>query len=50
MGQGTFYRHFPSRDALILELYHHEMQRVANAAPELLQTLPPEEAIEDMAG
>ena len=45
VGQGTFYRHFPNRDALVLELYRHEMQRVADAAPDLLQTLPPDEAM-----
>ena len=45
VGQGTFYRHFPNRDALVLELYRHEMQRVADAAPELLQTLPPDQAM-----
>src|SRR4051812_19855558 len=26
-GQAPFYRHFPNRDALVLELYRHEMQR-----------------------
>ncbi|MFE6526998.1 TetR/AcrR family transcriptional regulator, partial [Streptomyces sp. NPDC057794] len=25
VGQGTFYRHFPSREALVLEIYRHEM-------------------------
>ena len=45
VGQGTFYRHFPNRDALVLELYRHEMQRVADAAPDLLQTLPPDQAM-----
>ena len=45
VGQGTFYRHFTDRDALVLELYRHEMQRVGDAAPELLRTLPPDQAM-----
>src|ERR1044072_4414161 len=30
VGQGTFYRNFPKREALGLEIYRHEMQQVAD--------------------
>jgi len=45
VGQGTFYRHFPSREALVLEIYRHEMQQVADVAGQLLQTLAPDQAL-----
>ncbi|MCK9905118.1 TetR family transcriptional regulator [Parafrankia colletiae] len=45
VGQGTFYRHFPNREALVLEVYRHEMQQAADAAPDLLQALPPDQAL-----
>src|SRR5690606_10554228 len=32
VGQGTLYRNFPSRKALILEIYRHEIQQVADNA------------------
>jgi AcrR family transcriptional regulator len=47
VGQATFYRNFPSREDLVLEIYRHEMQQVADAAPELLRTRPPERALRD---
>lgn len=47
VGQGTFYRHFPDREALVLEVYRHEMQQVADAAAELLQTRPPDVALRE---
>ncbi|MFJ5262014.1 TetR/AcrR family transcriptional regulator [Streptomyces sp. NPDC088387] len=47
VGQGTFYRNFPDREALVLELYRHEMQQVADAAEELLCTRPPERALRE---
>ncbi|MDJ1132076.1 TetR/AcrR family transcriptional regulator [Streptomyces iconiensis] len=47
VGQGTFYRNFPNREALVLELYKHEMQQVADAAPELLRTREPEQALRE---
>ena len=47
VGQATFYRNFPSREALVLELYRYEMERVANLAAELLRTLPPEQALRE---
>ncbi|MET9385992.1 TetR/AcrR family transcriptional regulator [Streptomyces sp. NPDC002928] len=47
VGQGTFYRNFPSREALVLEVYRYEMQQVADAAPQLLETRAPEQALRE---
>ncbi|MET8570247.1 TetR/AcrR family transcriptional regulator [Streptomyces sp. NPDC004783] len=47
VGQGTFYRNFPHREALVLEVYRYEMQQVADAAPELLRTRDPEQALRE---
>lgn len=45
VGQGTFYRNFPNRGSLVLEIYRHEMQQVADSAAQLLDELPPEQAL-----
>ncbi|MFF6984365.1 TetR/AcrR family transcriptional regulator [Streptomyces sp. NPDC008343] len=45
VGQGTFYRNFPNRETLVLEIYRHEMQQVADNATQLLQELPPQQAL-----
>ncbi|WP_371673103.1 TetR/AcrR family transcriptional regulator [Streptomyces sp. NBC_00289] len=45
VGQATFYRNFPSRESLVLEIYRHEMQQVADAAPQLLETREPDLAL-----
>lgn len=45
VGQGTFYRNFPNRESLVLEIYRHEMQQVADAAAHLLRTRAPEQAL-----
>ncbi|MBW8736295.1 MAG: TetR/AcrR family transcriptional regulator [Streptomyces turgidiscabies] len=45
VGQGTFYRNFPNREALVLEIYRHEMRQVAENATQLLEQLPPQEAL-----
>ncbi|MEV6839590.1 TetR/AcrR family transcriptional regulator [Streptomyces sp. NPDC051133] len=45
VGQGTFYRNFPNREALVLEIYRHEMQQVADSAAQLLATLAPDRAL-----
>ncbi|MFG2603435.1 TetR/AcrR family transcriptional regulator [Streptomyces sp. NPDC048514] len=45
VGQGTFYRNFPNREALVLEIYRHEMQQVADSAAHLLATRDPERAL-----
>ncbi|MFF9021304.1 TetR/AcrR family transcriptional regulator [Streptomyces eurythermus] len=45
VGQGTFYRNFPNRESLVLEIYRHEMQQVADSARHLLDTRAPDEAL-----
>lgn len=45
VGQGTFYRHFPTREALVLEIYRHEMRQVADSAAELLADREPDRAL-----
>lgn len=45
VGQGTFYRNFPNREALVLEIYRHEMGQVADSAVQLLRQLPPHQAL-----
>ncbi|MFR0355053.1 TetR/AcrR family transcriptional regulator [Streptomyces sediminimaris] len=45
VGQGTFYRNFPSREALVLEVYRHGMDQVADSAVQLLRQLPPQQAL-----
>lgn len=41
VGIGTLYRHFPTREALIVELYHHEIQKVIRLTHTLAGSLPP---------
>ncbi|MEU8874247.1 TetR/AcrR family transcriptional regulator [Streptomyces javensis] len=50
VGQGTLYRNFPSREALVLEIYRHEMRQVADTAAELLRTRPPDQALREWMG
>ncbi|WP_045730260.1 TetR/AcrR family transcriptional regulator [Pseudarthrobacter chlorophenolicus] len=50
VGQGTFYRNFPSREALVLEVYSHEVRTLVDGAEELLGTLSPEEALRAWMG
>lgn len=45
VGQGTFYRNFPNREALVLEIYRHEIEQVAGSAAQLLRSRPPDEAL-----
>ncbi|WP_046729240.1 TetR/AcrR family transcriptional regulator [Streptomyces humi] len=45
VGVGTLYRHFPTREALIVELYHHEIQKVIDLAHTLAAELPPLDAL-----
>ncbi|WP_410640790.1 TetR/AcrR family transcriptional regulator [Amycolatopsis sp. lyj-346] len=45
VGQGTLYRHFPSREALLIAVYRHDLDELVDAAPELLREHAPEEAL-----
>ena len=45
VGAGTLYRHFPSREALVVALYRKEIDALAALAPGLLAEAPPLEAI-----
>lgn len=47
VGIGTLYRHFPTREALALAAYQHDVQRLCEAAGELLQTLPADTALRE---
>lgn len=41
----TLYRHFPTREALVLAVHHQEMTELARWADELADTLPAEQAL-----
>lgn len=41
VGIGTLYRHFPTREALVEAVYRNELTAVCDAAPTLLDELPP---------
>ena len=45
VGAGTLYRHFPSREALILALYRNEIESLVDLAPTLVEAHPPVEAL-----
>src|SRR3979411_716438 len=45
VGIGTLYRHFPTREALREAAYRQELARLCDAAPELLRSLPPDQAM-----
>jgi AcrR family transcriptional regulator len=45
VGIGTLYRHFPTREALVEAAYRNELARLCEAAPELLATMPPDQAL-----
>ena len=44
VGQGTFYRHFPTREALVLGVYRKEIDALVALAPALLAEHPPIQA------
>ncbi|MBF6174787.1 TetR/AcrR family transcriptional regulator [Nocardia blacklockiae] len=46
VGPGTLYRHFPNRDALIEAVYRSSIEALSARAYELIDTLSPEEALE----
>ena len=45
VGIGTLYRHFPTRDALVEAVYRHEVEVLCERADELLEQLPPDQAL-----
>jgi AcrR family transcriptional regulator len=45
VGPGTLYRHFPSREALVLAVYRYDVQKLADCAPELLASHRPLRAL-----
>jgi AcrR family transcriptional regulator len=45
VGPGTLYRHFPTREALVLAVYRHDVQRLVDWVPGLLETQPPLDAL-----
>jgi AcrR family transcriptional regulator len=36
VGAGTLYRHFPTREALLLAVYQHDVQRLVDSVPDML--------------
>ncbi|MGW6744124.1 TetR/AcrR family transcriptional regulator [Streptomyces sp. NPDC055025] len=45
VGPGTLYRHFPTRETLIMAVYRHEVERLGAYAPELLAEHTPLESL-----
>jgi len=45
VGQGTLYRHFPTREALVLEVHRRDVSALVDAAPGLLERLAPVPAL-----
>src|ERR1700678_4136746 len=45
VGIGTLYRHFPTREAVVEAVYRREVEQLAEAAPLLLESSPPGEAL-----
>jgi AcrR family transcriptional regulator len=45
IGPGTLYRHFPTRDALIEDVYRSEVEKLAAAERRFAATMPPLDAL-----
>ena len=45
VGAGTLYRNFPTREALVLAVYQDELTRIVATVPDLLDGMPPLEAL-----
>jgi AcrR family transcriptional regulator len=45
VGIGTLYRHFPTREVLIEAAYRSELDKLCDAAPALVDELPPDQAL-----
>ncbi|WP_222431995.1 TetR/AcrR family transcriptional regulator [Leekyejoonella antrihumi] len=47
VGIGTLYRHFPTREDLVLEIYGQQVDALVQQSEELPKTLPPGEALHE---
>jgi AcrR family transcriptional regulator len=47
VGIGTLYRHFPTREALVVEAYSDEIDQLCTAVDRLLDTFPPHVALRE---
>jgi AcrR family transcriptional regulator len=47
VANATLYRHFPTRESLVLEVYRHEVRQVAGAADQLLAEHEPGDALRE---
>jgi AcrR family transcriptional regulator len=47
IGQGTLYRHFPTREALVLEVHRRDVNALVDAAPVLLEKFTPVRALRE---
>jgi AcrR family transcriptional regulator len=47
VGPGTLYRHFPTRETLVLAVYQNEIEHLLTAAESLAATLPPITALRE---
>jgi AcrR family transcriptional regulator len=45
VGPGTLYRHFPTREDLLMEVYRSELEKLAAAEQKFAQTMAPTEAL-----
>lgn len=45
VGQGTLYRHFPTRESLILQVYGEEVEELVRTVPALVAALGPPRAL-----
>ena len=45
VGPGTLYRHFPTREALVLAVYEHEIENLADTVADLLDRHAPLDAL-----
>src|ERR1700739_1364561 len=45
VGPGTLYRHFPTREELLVAVYRSEMEKLAAAERKFAETMPPLEAL-----
>lgn len=47
VGIATLYRHFPNRESLVLATYEYEVDQLCAAADNLLETVPPDQALRE---